>query len=92
MKDQDIVQLLTKYNEEVCGRGETLPEQQQIFRVKVVKAFLQAGVPLSKIRHFCELLEENGYRPNDKRHLFDLIHLFWRKKNRISSYQYKENG
>ena len=73
MKDQDIMQSLTKYNEEVCGRGETLPEQQQVFHVKVVKAFLQAGVPLNKIRHFRELLEENGYRLTDKRHLFDLI-------------------
>ena len=73
VKDQDIVQSLTKYNEEVCGRGATLSEQQQVFCVKVVKAFLQAGVPLSKIRHFRELLEENGYRLTDKRHLVDLI-------------------
>ena len=73
MEDQDIMQSLTKYNEEVYGRGETLPEQHQVFRVKVVKAFLQADVPLNKIRHFRELLEENGYRLTDKRHLFDLI-------------------
>ena len=75
VKDQDIVQSLTKYNEEVCGRGVTLPEQQQVFRVKVVKAFLQGSVPLSKIRHFRELLEENGYRYHltIKRYLFDLL-------------------
>ena len=84
MKDQDIVQSLTKYKEEVYGRGETLSEQQQVFRVKVVKAFPQAGVPLSKIRHFRELLEENGLRLTNKRHLFDLI------SSRISSSQYKE--
>jgi len=29
--DQNIVQSLKKYNEEVHGRGETLPEQQQVF-------------------------------------------------------------
>ena len=46
--DQNIVQSLKKYNEEVHGRGETLPEQQQVFRVKVVKTFLQAGVPTIK--------------------------------------------
>lgn len=73
VKDQDIVQSLGKYNEEVSGRGETLPEQQQVFRVKVVKTFLQAGVPLSKIAHFHKLLKENGYCLTDKRHFRDLI-------------------
>ena len=69
------MQSLTKYNVEVCGRGEILPEQQQVFCVKVVKAFLQGSVPLSKIRHFRELLEENGYRYRltIKRYLFDLL-------------------
>jgi len=72
-KDQDIAQSLQKYNEEVHGRGETLPEPQQVFRVKVVKTFLQAGIPLSKAGHFRELLEETGYRLTDRRHLSDLI-------------------
>ena len=52
VKDHEIAQSLRKYNEEVHSRGETLPEQQQVFRVKVVKTFLEAGVPLSKIGHF----------------------------------------
>ena len=60
MKDQDIAQSLRKYNEEVHSRSETLPEQQ-VFRVKVVKTFLEAGVPLSKVSHFRELLEETGF-------------------------------
>ena len=73
MKDQDIAQSLRKYNDEIHARGETLPEHQQVFRVKVVKTFLLAGVPLSKAVDFCELLEETGYRLTDRRHLFDLI-------------------
>jgi len=73
VKDRDIAQSLRKYNEDVYARGETLPEQQQVFRVKVVKTFLLAGVPLSKVGHFCELFEETGYRLTDRRHLFDLI-------------------
>ena len=66
--DQDIVQSLKKYNEQVHGRGETLPEQQQVFHVKVVKTFLQAGVPLvkAKVDQFCTLFEETGYRLTDK--------------------------
>ena len=71
--DQNIVQSLKKYNKEVHGRGETLPEQQQVFRVKVVKTFLQSGVPLGKIDQFRALFEETGYRLTDKRFLFDLI-------------------
>ena len=52
VKDQDIAQLLQKYNDKIHGRGETLPEHQQVFRVKVVKTFLQAGISLSKVGHF----------------------------------------
>ena len=47
--------------------GEHLPEAQQVFRVKVVSAFLRAGVPLAKLQFFKELLEEGGYRLPDKR-------------------------
>ena len=92
VKDKDIAESLRKYNEEVHARGETLPEQQQVFRVKVVKTFLQAGVPLSKVGHFRELLEETGHRLTDRRHLFDLIPFILEEKSRISSCQYKENG
>ena len=73
IKDQDIAQSLRKYNEKVHARGETLPKQQQVYRVKVLKTFLQAGVSLSKVENFHELLEETGYRLTERRHLFGLI-------------------
>ena len=41
--------------------------------MKVVKTFLQAGVPLGKVDQFHALFEETGYRLTDKRFLFDLI-------------------
>ena len=41
--------------------------------VKVVSAFLRAGVPLSKLQSFKELLEEGRYRLTDRRSLFDLV-------------------
>ena len=44
-----------------------------MFRVKVVKTFLQSGVPLGKIDQFRALFEETGYCLTDKRFLFDLI-------------------
>ena len=64
---------MKKYNEQVHGRGETLPKQQQVFRVKVVKIYLQAGVPLGKVDQFCALFEETGYHLTDKIFLFNLI-------------------
>jgi len=73
VKHQDIAQSLRKYNEEVHARGETLREQQQVYRFKVVKTFLQVSIPLGKIGDFRELLEETRYRLTDRRHLFDLI-------------------
>ena len=46
-------------------------ESKQIYRAKVIKTFLLAGVALSKTDAFRELLEESGYR--FRRYLFDLI-------------------
>ena len=54
-------------------KGETLPESVQVYRVKVMRTFLQAGVPLGKLDVFRELLEENSYQLCHRRHLFDLI-------------------
>ena len=46
---QDIAQSLKKNNEQVHGRDETLPEQQQVFRVKVVKHFFKLVCHLVKL-------------------------------------------
>ena len=54
-------------------KGETLPEEQRLYRIKVVKTFLRCGVPLNKISEFRELLEENALRLTDRRHMSDLI-------------------
>lgn len=79
-REQDIVQALQRYNKDCHPRGETLPESQQLFRVKVVRAFLQAGVPLAKIDHFRDLLEENGYRLSDRRHMLDFVPFILREE------------
>ena len=72
-KEKDIAESLKLYNSVEHLRGETLPEAQQVYRVKVLKTFLQAGVPLAKLDVFKEILEENGYRLCTQRYLFDLI-------------------
>ena len=71
--EQEIAVALKKYNTDVHPRGETLPEAQQIYRIKVARTFLTAGVPFNKVEIFRDLLEENGYRLSDKRFMLDLI-------------------
>ena len=70
--EKDIAKVLIKYNEEVHLEGETLPVEQQVYRVKVVCAFLRAGVPLHKVTSFRGILEENALRCVE--HIHDLIY------------------
>ena len=72
-REQDISVALSAYEKEVHPTGETLPEAQKVYRVKVVTTFLKAGVPLSKIEHFRGLLEENAYRLSDRHGMSDLV-------------------
>lgn len=73
LREKQIAQMLVQHNKEQHLRGETLPEEQQVYRVKVVTAFLRAGVPLSKIGAFRDLLEENAYRLTDRRNMLDYV-------------------
>ena len=41
--------------------GDGLPESTRVCQVKVVTAMLKAGVPLSKVDLFRDLLEEHSY-------------------------------
>ena len=50
-----------------------MPQDQCVYRIKVVMAFLRAGVPLNKIESFRELLEENAFCLSDRRHMSDII-------------------
>ena len=72
-RQQDIAKSLQKYDKEVHPSGETLPDSTRVYRVKVVTALLKAGVPLSKLDSFRDLLEENAYALTDSSHLRRLI-------------------
>ena len=72
-REQEIAVALKAHNSEVHLVGETLPDSQQVFRVKVVTAFLCSGVPLSKLDNFRELLEEGAYRLSNRHTLSDLV-------------------
>ena len=74
------------YNDENHPRGETLPESQQVYRVKVVMAFPKAGMPLSKIESFRSILEENSFRLTDRRSMHDYVPFVLKEEeNRIRS-------
>lgn len=47
--------------------------EQRVYRLKVLKTFLCAAVPLSKLETFRDLLEENMFRLTDRRHMSDLV-------------------
>ena len=64
-REQDIANALRVHNAEETLKGETLPQQQHVYRVKVVTAFLHAAIPMNKLESFRDLLEEGGYRLTD---------------------------
>ena len=69
----DIGSALQKYDESVHPKGESLSQEQRVYRVKVMTAFLKAGIPIAKLRHFRGLLEENALRLTDSSHMSELV-------------------
>ncbi len=72
-RDKDLAEALKKHDQSNHQKGDSLPESQRIYRVKVATTFLKAGIPFEKNRFFRELLEENAFRLVDKRYMFDMI-------------------
>lgn len=72
-RERDIARALVLYDRQEHPSGHTLPEPQRVFRVKVVSTFLKAGVPLNKLHHFRELLEQHAYKLADPRGMYDLL-------------------
>ena len=72
-RETDIAQAFHEYASQEHAVGETLPENQQVYRVNVVSTFLRAGVPISKIEVFCPLLEDTGYRLAGRQTMSNLI-------------------
>ena len=73
-EERDIAEAFDNaYNKEEHLAGETLSRDVQVYRVKVVRTFLKAGVPLNKVDIFRDLLEENGTRLAGRRSLSDLV-------------------
>ena len=73
IKQQDIAEALKAYDSTSHSKGETLSENIRVYCVKVVSAFLKAGVPLSKIHSFRDTLEEHAFSLSAHQHLSELI-------------------
>lgn len=69
----DISKALQAYSSKHHPVGENLPEITRIYRVKVVSAFLKAGVPLSKVDSFRDIFEEHSFSLCDSSKLRQLI-------------------
>ena len=78
--EKDIAEALPSNDQLVQLKGETLPQDQGIYCVKVVTTFLCSGVPLNKIPVFRELLEEHAFRLTDRRHMSDIVPFIWSQK------------
>ena len=65
-RERDIAESLVATDQQNHPVGEMLPLDQRVYRVKVLKTFLRAAVPLSKLDIFRELLEENSMRLTER--------------------------
>ena len=61
------------YDSAVHPVGATLPESTRVYRVKVVTAFMKAGIPLAKLDDLRELFEENGHSLTSSTHLRQVL-------------------
>ena len=53
--------------------GESLPDSTRVYRVKVVRTLLKAGISLNKADGLRELFEETGYSLSSSSHLRQLV-------------------
>lgn len=82
-RQQTIAKSLEKYSSEVHPKGETLPENERVYRVEVVETFLRAGVAFNKLAHFRPLLEKHGSRLGSRALLSQLIPMVLAKERDI---------
>ena len=86
--ERDLAEALCTYDDRYHPKGETLSMESRIFRVKIVTAFLKAGVAINKINCFWSILEESSYRLISWSHVSCFFLLFGgkrRKPNRKNS-------
>ena len=71
--ERDIAHAFKSAEMEQHPRCETLPEDQRVYRVRIVRVFLRTATPLNKLNDFRGLLEENALRLTDRRQMADIV-------------------
>ena len=72
-RESDIAEVLVRYDNEKHPKGETLSMAQCVYRFKVVRTFLKAGVLILKIDQFRDIFEEQGYSLTHSSNLSSVI-------------------
>ena len=79
-KEESIIQkALHVYDSRTRLVGYGLPDSTRVYQVKVETAMLKAGVPLSKVDLFRDLLKEHGYALTSSTNLGQLIPFIYQK-------------
>ena len=61
---------LKKYDSSGRHESDTICDAH---RIKVLMSFMRAGVPISKLKYFRDILEENSMRLTDPSHMLQLV-------------------
>ena len=72
-RERDIASYFKKVDKTEPIAGSMVLMEERVYRIRVVEAFLSAGIPLAKVDCLRGLLEENGLRLTSSTHLYDYI-------------------
>ena len=72
-EESGIQKALHVYDSRTRSVGDGLPDSTRVYQVKVVTVMLKAGVPLSKVDLFHDLLAGHGYVLTSSTNLRQLI-------------------
>ena len=81
-RERDIAKSLEDYDNQFHPKGESLSVAHRVYRVKVVRSFMKARVPLNKIDCFRESLEEEAFSLTSSRHISDFIDVIAKDKRK----------
>ena len=79
-KDQSIVDLMKRNDEQMNPKGSTLPKDMRLYRYELVESLLTTGIPISKVDNLRPFLEKYGHRLTSSSHLTELIHLILKRE------------
>jgi len=72
-QQQRITVSLKKYNSSGRHEGDTICDANSVYRIKVLTSYIKAGVPISKLKYFRDILEENSMRLTNPSHILQLV-------------------